>query len=141
MMNQEQIKGKLKQLEGIAKQQWSKLKDEDFREGSLDRIAGRITELYGITRAEAQKKLNELMDSLEDMGNGASKSGNVHKMADKLSHYAEQGQKELEEVADSIKNQSREWYEYMDKSIKEKPLTTLAVALGLGALLGSLIRR
>lgn len=140
MMNQEQMKGKFQRLQGIAKQEWSKLKDEDFREGSMERLAGRITELYGITKEEAQKKLDQLMNNLESSTGGAL-SDNIHKMTDKISDYAEQGQKKLEEATEGIKHQSQEWYEYMDKCIKEKPLATLAVAVGVGALIGSMMGR
>lgn len=144
MMNQEQIKGKIQQVKGIAQQEWSKLKDEDFQEGSMERLAGRITELYGITKAEAQKKLDELMDTLGDAVDGSSGNkvaDSMHKMGDKISEYAEQGHKKLEEAADGIKHQSQEWYDYMDKCVKEKPLATLAIALGVGALIGSIISR
>lgn len=144
MMNQEQVKGKFKQLEGLAKQEWSKLTDKDFQEGSIDRVIGRITELYGVTKAEAQSKLNEILSKIDE-GTGRESGGglgsNIHKMTDKISDYAEQGQKKLEEAADSIKHQSEEWYQYIDKSMKEKPLATLAIALGVGALLGSIISR
>lgn len=141
MMNEEQMKGKFKKLEGVAKQQWGKLTNEDFREGSVDRLVGRITELYGITKAEAQKKLDELMDSLEDTVDGNSMKDNIHKLTDKLSDYADQGQKKLEEAGDEIKHKTQDWYEYMDKCVKEKPLATLAVALGVGALIGSMMSR
>lgn len=142
MMNQEQMKGKIQKLRGIAKQQWSKLTDEDFREGSIDYVVGRITELYGTTKEEAQKKIDELMKGIEKSGDsGSNIADNIHKMADKLADAAEHGQQKLEEATDSIKHQTHEWYEYMDKCVKEKPLTTLAVALGLGALIGSMMGR
>ncbi|CAM4467954.1 MAG: hypothetical protein LEGION0398_MBIBDBAK_01022 [Legionellaceae bacterium] len=136
MMNQEQIQGKFKQLKGKAKQQWSRLTDEDFQEGSVDRLVGRITELYGITKAEAQKAMDDLMGNLE-----GGITGKVHKISDDLSGYVEQGQKKLEDVAHNIKEQSQEWYESIDKCMKEKPIASLAVALGVGALLGLLLSR
>ena len=60
-MNWDQIKGKWKQFQGHAKQQWGKLTDDDLTraEGDRDILIGRIQERYGIAREEAQRQVSE----------------------------------------------------------------------------------
>lgn len=57
-MNIDIIKGKWRQLKGKAKQQWSKLTDDDLTriEGNLDEAAGVIQERYGRSRDEARRE-------------------------------------------------------------------------------------
>ena len=60
-MNWDQIKGKWKQFQGQAKQQWGKLTDDDLTraEGDRDILVGRIQERYGIVREEADRQVSE----------------------------------------------------------------------------------
>ncbi len=60
-MNWDQIKGKWKQFQGQAKQQWGKLTDDDLTraEGDRDILVGRIQERYGIAREEADRQVSE----------------------------------------------------------------------------------
>jgi len=65
-MNQDIFKGKWKQLRGRAKQVWGDLSDDDLTriDGSYDRLVGTLQEKYGITKDEAQKKVDaELGDA------------------------------------------------------------------------------
>ena len=58
-MNWDQIKGKWNQFKGNAKQQWSKLTDDDltYVEGARDKLVGRIQERYGVAREEADRQV------------------------------------------------------------------------------------
>jgi len=60
-MNRDQFEGNWKQLKGAARKQWGKLTDSDVDQvkGSLEQLAGRIQERYGIAREEAQKQAEE----------------------------------------------------------------------------------
>jgi uncharacterized protein YjbJ (UPF0337 family) len=60
-MNWDQIEGNWKQLTGIAKEQWGKLTDDHLEAmaGQRDRMAGKIQELYGISKSDAEKQLVE----------------------------------------------------------------------------------
>ena len=60
-MNSDVIKGQWKQLQGRVKQQWGKLTDDDIASINGDRevLLGRIQELYGRTREEAEKELEK----------------------------------------------------------------------------------
>jgi uncharacterized protein YjbJ (UPF0337 family) len=58
-MNWEQVESKWKQLMGSAKENWSKLTDDDLQEisGKREQLAGKIQETYGLTRREAEKQV------------------------------------------------------------------------------------
>ena len=58
-MNWEQVESKWKQLMSSAKENWSKLTDDDLRKisGKREQLAGKIQETYGITRREAEKQV------------------------------------------------------------------------------------
>jgi uncharacterized protein YjbJ (UPF0337 family) len=60
-MNSDVIKGQWKQLQGRVKQQWGKLTDDDIASINGDRevLLGRIQELYGRTREEAEKEVEK----------------------------------------------------------------------------------
>ena len=58
-MNWEQVESKWKQLMGSAKENWSKLTDNDLQEisGKREQLVGKIQETYGLTRREAEKQV------------------------------------------------------------------------------------
>ena len=58
-MNWGQVEARWKQLMGSAKENWSKLSDDDLQEisGKREQLAVKIEETYGITRREAEKQV------------------------------------------------------------------------------------
>ncbi len=59
-MNWDRIEGNWKQFKGAVKAQWGKLTDDQLAElsGQRDQLAGKIQEVYGLTRDEAQAQLD-----------------------------------------------------------------------------------
>lgn len=60
-MNWDRVKGNWKQLKGELRAQWGKLTDDDLEviAGSRDRLVGRLQELYGIRKEEAERQIDE----------------------------------------------------------------------------------
>ena len=58
-MNWDQIEGNWMQLKGNVKQQWGKLTDDQLVviAGKRDNLAGKIQEVYGISKEEVEKQL------------------------------------------------------------------------------------
>ena len=58
-MDWEQVESRWKQLTGSAKENWSKLSDDDLQQisGKRENLAVKIQEIYGITRREAEKQV------------------------------------------------------------------------------------
>lgn len=60
-MNRDRIEGYWKQFKGHVKQQWGKLTDDQLSviAGRRDHLAGKIQELYGVTKDEADQQLSD----------------------------------------------------------------------------------
>ena len=66
-MNQDILAGQWKQLRGEIKSRWGKLTDDDLDriEGDAEKLAGLLQERYGIARDEAQRRVDEFVQSYE----------------------------------------------------------------------------
>jgi len=62
----DQVEGNWKQLKGKVKQQWGRLTDDHLTTiaGKRDELAGRIQEVYGIKKDEADRQINDWVRSL-----------------------------------------------------------------------------
>ncbi len=60
-MNWDIVEGNWKQFKGAVKTQWGKLTDDhlDVIAGKRDALAGRIQEIYGVTREEAEQQIKD----------------------------------------------------------------------------------
>jgi len=60
-MNWEQIRGNWDKAKGELKVKWSKLTDDDLTriDGERDKLVGRLQELYGISKEEAEKQVDQ----------------------------------------------------------------------------------
>lgn len=60
-MNEDIIKGKWTQLKGAIRSKWGKLSDSDYEQiaGSRDKLVGRLQELYGYQRDQAEREVQE----------------------------------------------------------------------------------
>ncbi len=58
-MNWDNVEDKWKQLTSSAKENWSKLSDQDFEQisGKREQLTSKLQEVYGITRREADKQI------------------------------------------------------------------------------------
>ena len=65
-MNNDQIKGQWKQIEGEAKRKWGKLTDDDWKVagGDIEKLSGRIQERYGDTKEVVAEQISKLIGAL-----------------------------------------------------------------------------
>ncbi len=65
-MNWDQIEGKWGQYKGQARQRWGKLTDNDLQviAGKKDVLLGKLQELYGVAKEEAQRQIEAWTKSL-----------------------------------------------------------------------------
>jgi uncharacterized protein YjbJ (UPF0337 family) len=65
-MNWDQIEGNWKQLRGQAQQKWGNLTNDDLDvvEGRRDELIGKIQERYGVAKEEAEKQVDDWMNSV-----------------------------------------------------------------------------
>jgi len=71
-MNWDRIEGNWKQFKGKVREQWGDLTDDDLEvaAGKRENLSGKIQERYGITKEDAEKKLDEWADKLDDIIKG-----------------------------------------------------------------------
>ena len=65
-MDSNRWKGKWTQLKGKVKEEWNDLTDDELEEaeGRAEVVVGKIQERYGISKDAAEKRIDELHDSL-----------------------------------------------------------------------------
>lgn len=65
-VNWDQMQGRWKQVRGDVQRAWGKLTgdDVDLIEGDRDKFVGKVQERYGIEKEEAERRLNDWLDSL-----------------------------------------------------------------------------
>lgn len=85
------------------------------------------------------KELQDLKDELAklkaDMSSIADTMGKIAR------NSAEQGRERIKSAADQSRAQARESWGAFEKEVSERPMTSLAVALGLGFVMGKLLDR
>ena len=68
MLNEDQIKGKWKEVRGGIRNLWGRLSDDelDQAKGNLTKITGLIQDKYGESKEAIKNKLDRLMDSFDN---------------------------------------------------------------------------
>ena len=80
-MNWDQVEGKWKQVKGSLKERWGKLTDDDLDKlaGKRDQLVGKMQGRYGVSREEADRRLEEWRNTLRDEEKAqTSGSGRTH---------------------------------------------------------------
>lgn len=87
----------------------------------------------------AEKELQELKKEFAALKKELSGIG---KTVSQLSHSAaDEGRERLRDVADHSRQQARQKWDAFEHEIEERPMTSVAVALGIGFILGRLLDR
>lgn len=70
-MNNDVLEGKWKQLRGKVREEWGELTDDELDQiaGRRDQLIGKIQEKYGYTRDEAERQVEEFLDTTETTQN------------------------------------------------------------------------
>lgn len=89
--------------------------------------------------ANTDKELQELRDEFKQLKEELSGIG---KTVRQLAHTAtDEGRDRLRSAADQTRQQARETWSAFEHEIEERPMTSIAVALGIGFILGKLLDR
>ncbi len=62
---QDKFIGSWSEMKGHVKEKWGKLTDDDISqiEGKYNVLSGKLQKLYGLTKEEANEKLNEFLEN------------------------------------------------------------------------------
>ena len=132
------IEGDWKQMKGRVKEKWGKLTDDDLTAiaGHRDQLEGKIQERYGYAKNQARREVEDWYRSTE------------HHLADAI----ETIRTDLQSLASSVgrianKQMGRaqvratEAAHEAEAAITRNPLIAVAIAAGLGFLIGAFTRR
>ena len=78
-MNWDRVQGNWKQFKGKVKEQWGKLTDDqlDIIAGKREQLAGRVQEVYGVSKDEAERQVSEFEERNRDWTPEATPSQGV----------------------------------------------------------------
>ena len=67
-MNRNILEGNWKQIRGTIREKWGELTDDELDQiaGKRDKLAGVLQERYGYTQVEAERQLDEFLESWEE---------------------------------------------------------------------------
>ena len=144
-MDWNQVEGNWRQLKGSAKAQWGKLTDADLMqiEGRREQLEGKIQERYGYTKERVRKELEDwyrsVTSDLRESGGDLSCEINAIRadLQNLTSTVARLANKQIERAQDT----AVEAVQQADEAIRRNPLTSIAIAVGLGFLFGVFTRR
>jgi uncharacterized protein YjbJ (UPF0337 family) len=137
-MDWNRLEGNWKQLRGKAKERWGKLTDDDLTaiSGRRDQLEGKIQERYGYAKSQARREIEDwyrsteshLVDEIDNIRT------ELQRLASSVGHIAN---KQIDRAQVGATEAARE----AEAAITRNPLTAIAIAVGLGFLIGILTRR
>ncbi len=85
------------------------------------------------------KELEELKKEFASLKGELSEIGNI---VSRIAHTAtDEGKERIQAAADRTRDSAREKWGAFEKEVEERPMTSLAMALGIGFVLGKLLDR
>ena len=133
-MDWDRLEGNWKQMKGRVKERWGKLTDDDLAAiaGRREQLEGKIQERCGYAKSQARKEIEDWYRSTESY------------LADEI----EDIRRDIEDLARIVNKQvDRAQARTIEAAhgagavIMRNPLTTVAIALGVGLLIAVLVRR
>ena len=66
-MNRNILEGNWKQIRGTIREKWGELTDDELDQiaGKRDKLAGMLQERYGYTQVEAERQIDDFLESWE----------------------------------------------------------------------------
>jgi uncharacterized protein YjbJ (UPF0337 family) len=135
-MDWTRVEGNWKQMKGTVKERWGKLTDDDLTAiaGRRDQLEGMIQERDGYAKERARREIEDWFHSIES--NLAEQIETLRCGIQELSSTVERIAKEQLPHA-----RSTDALTDAEEAVKRNPLVVVAIALGLGLLIGVLTRR
>ncbi|MEZ5964560.1 MAG: hypothetical protein R3F56_11995 [Planctomycetota bacterium] len=148
-MRYDRITGQLEDLKQQIRDRWSKVTDADVQSlnGDLGRLVGVVAKRYAIP---AKKARADVAEFTEQVGTSFKEAAQV--MGDAALDLWRNGRERVAEVVNNGsdkaadlwsagKQQVDDFRAQTDAAIQARPLTSVAIAAGVGALLALLLRR
>lgn len=132
MINTQELQGQWNKIRGKVKERWGNLTDDDLQVqgGNFDQLVGRIQQRTGEGREMIEKFLNDLTSR------GASA---VSQAAETVNDYMQGAGEQVREQFGHVARRMNEGYEQSKEMVQNNPAQSLAVAFGVGSILGLVV--
>jgi uncharacterized protein YjbJ (UPF0337 family) len=132
MINTQELQGQWNKIRGKVKERWGNLTDDDLQVqgGNFDQMVGRIQQRTGEGREMIEKFLNDLTSR------GASA---VSQAAESVNEYMQGAGEQVREQVGHVTRRMNEGYEHSKEMVQNNPAQSLAVAFGVGSILGLVV--
>jgi len=132
------VEGNWKQLRGSAKERWGKLTNDDLTAiaGRRDRLEGTIQERYGYAKARARREIEDWYRSME-----SNLAEQIESLRSGIQNLSSTVDRITKEQFPRVRTRTTEALGDAEEAVKRNPISALAIALGLGFLIGMLTRR
>lgn len=132
MINTQELQGQWNKIRGKVKERWGNLTDDDLQVqgGNFDQMVGRIQQRTGEGREMIEKFLNDLTSR------GASA---VSQAAESVNEYMQGAGEQVREQVGHMTRRMSEGYEHSKEMVQANPAQSLAVAFGVGSILGLVV--
>ena len=137
-MDWTRVEGNWKQMKGRVKERWGELTDDDLTTiaGRRDRLEGMIQERYGYAKARARREIEDWYRSME-----SNLAEEIESLRSGIQSLASTVERIAKEQVPRARSRATEALNDAEEAVKRNPLAVVAIALGLGLLIGVLTRR
>jgi uncharacterized protein YjbJ (UPF0337 family) len=132
MVNAQVLQGQWNQIRGELKKKWGQLTEDDLRftNGNIDQLIGRIQTRTGEARDAIERFLGEMT---------AQGSSVVAQAAEQVGQYARYAGDQMRQGYNRVSDQFGRGYEVSQEMIRDNPARSVAMAFGVGVLLGVVV--
>lgn len=129
MIAQERVSGNWNRIVGAVKKNFGQITNDDLQrvEGSVDQLVGLIQTKTGRSREQIEQFLDQCCTSAE---------GTYQDITERVAEYSETASEAIRENYDRLAEAAERGYGETVKTISRRPMESLAVAVGAGALFG-----
>ena len=128
----EDMTAKYHQYKGQIKERFGEFADDDF-----ERASGSLEALVGMLQKKTGEARRTIESYLKDLGSNASDAAN--KAASQMHDYAEQARSSIQDGYKRVASGVQEGMETTGATVRQRPVESLAVALGAGLLVGAVL--
>jgi uncharacterized protein YjbJ (UPF0337 family) len=132
MLSQQALEGNWNEIKGKVREKWGQISDDDLEmlKGKGEQLVGAIQRRTG----EARDKIERFLDQAVEAGAAATS-----RAAETAREYSEEAADEMERVSDFVGESLRKGYEQAESMVQQRPAESVAVAFGLGVVVGAVL--
>lgn len=123
-MNQQTIKGNWNQVKGKITEKWGDVSDQELEQaqGNMQQVIGMIQEKTGETKQTIESYLNSIYDNLPS--------------TETVREYASAATENIQATAQQAADQVKAGYLQTERLVRERPIESVAICFGIGAVAG-----